>query len=89
MDKASKFLLSCKNWDGFFQEANGSTGGLTIIWDPNKVSIKLIQKYENWIFYRVHFLIKHVEFPLRNVYGITKIEDKIKEWIKLSELRKI
>ncbi|XP_059067799.1 uncharacterized protein LOC131858542 [Cryptomeria japonica] len=89
MDKASKSILSCKNWDGFFQEANGFVGGLAILWDPDKVSIKLIQKSENWIFCWVKFLIEDVEFPLCNVYGPTKTEDKLKVWTELSELSKI
>lgn len=85
MDKASRFLLSCKNWDGFFQETNGFAGGLATLWDLDKVLIKLIQKSENWIFCWVKFLIEDIEFPLFNVYGPTKTEDKLKVWIEITE----
>ncbi|XP_059070555.1 uncharacterized protein LOC131860194 [Cryptomeria japonica] len=78
------FLKKAKG-DGFSLEANGFAGGLATLWDPDKVFIKLIRKSENWIYCWVKFLKEDLEFPLFNVYGPTKTEDKLKVWTEIIE----
>lgn len=80
MDKALSFLQSCNSWEGFFQEARGTAGGLGILWNPQKIKVTELEKSEHWTFGVVHSLTKNVVFPLVNVYGLTKTEEKAKVW---------
>ncbi|XP_059068246.1 uncharacterized protein LOC131858814 [Cryptomeria japonica] len=68
------------DWEGVFQEANGSAGGLGILWKPDSVKVNLSKKGENWMICNVYSIRENLEFPLINVYGPSKTADKTKVW---------
>lgn len=84
MDKALSFLHSCTKWEGFFQEARGSAGGLGVLWNPHNIKVTDFQRSEYWLFGVVHSLKENMVFPLVNVYGPIKTEEKAKVWKDIS-----
>lgn len=84
MDKALSFLHSCTKWEGFFQEARGTTGGLGVLWNPHNIKVTKFERSEYWLFGVVHSLKENMFFPLVNVYGPIKTEEKVKVWKDIS-----
>ncbi|XP_057839788.1 uncharacterized protein LOC131049742 [Cryptomeria japonica] len=80
IDNAEGFLKYCRDWEGVFQEANGSTGGLGILWKPDSVKVNLFEKAENWMICNVYNIRENSKFPLINVYGPSKTVEKTKVW---------
>ncbi|XP_057862758.2 uncharacterized protein LOC131071075 [Cryptomeria japonica] len=61
-----------------FSSARGSTGGLGILWNPQVVKIIPSEMSNYWMVCRVELLMGDLEFPLINVYGPIKTEEKAK-----------
>ncbi|XP_059068633.1 uncharacterized protein LOC131859110 [Cryptomeria japonica] len=87
--KISFFKSFSRLWDGDSQKANGSMGGLAVLWNPDKVSVCTISKQENWMHCNIRFLQEDLEFSLFNVYGPTKTEEKKRVWKEISEQIKL
>ncbi|XP_059068290.1 uncharacterized protein LOC131858844 [Cryptomeria japonica] len=79
-DKEDHFIKSCKVWEGFFQEAIGTAGGLGVMWNPSQVKLSLLEKAEHWILCTVFSFKENLNFPLINVYGPTKTLEKAQLW---------
>ncbi|GLJ43284.1 hypothetical protein SUGI_0898800 [Cryptomeria japonica] len=69
---------------GFFQEARGSAGGLGVLWNPHNIKVMELERIDYWLFGVVHSLKENMVFPLVNVYGPIKIEEKAKVWKDIS-----
>ncbi|GLJ28744.1 hypothetical protein SUGI_0566570 [Cryptomeria japonica] len=67
------------------REVNGSVGGMVGLWNPDKVSVDLISKQENWMHCKVRILQEDLVFSLFNVYGLTKTEEKKRVWKEISD----
>ncbi|XP_059066286.1 uncharacterized protein LOC131857617 [Cryptomeria japonica] len=66
-------------------EARGSAGGLGVLWNPHNIKVMELERTKNWLFGVVHSLKENVFFPLVNVYGPIKTEEKAKVWKDISD----
>lgn len=60
--------------------SKGASGGLAILWDPRKVIVTTLQKYDNWMTVDVNSLKSNLKFMLTNIYGPISNEEKRKVW---------
>ncbi|GLJ39279.1 hypothetical protein SUGI_0801600 [Cryptomeria japonica] len=77
-DKTGQFINSCSKWDGLFQDAIDTAGGLGVVWNPVNVEVVPIASHENWMACEIKDIGTNFHFPIFNVYGLTKTEDKLK-----------
>ncbi|XP_057815879.1 uncharacterized protein LOC131029424 [Cryptomeria japonica] len=82
-ENASFFKSFSRMWDGVYQEAIGSKGGMVVLWNLDKVAVDLINKQKNWMHCKVRILQEEMDFSLFNVYGPTKTEEKKRVWIEI------
>ncbi|GLJ27390.1 hypothetical protein SUGI_0537540 [Cryptomeria japonica] len=80
LTEGENFIKYCRSWIGSFQVVEGLSGGLGILWNPNKVNIKIMGKSKHWISDHVQSKISSTSFPLWNIYGPTQSPDKSKLW---------
>ncbi|XP_057850256.2 uncharacterized protein LOC131060857 [Cryptomeria japonica] len=79
-EKALEFMKYCSSWNGYFQTARGSAGGLGIMWNPSNVSVAPIISNEFWMACSISGIGTNLCFPLFNIYGLTKTMDKFRVW---------
>ncbi|XP_059068896.1 uncharacterized protein LOC131859315 [Cryptomeria japonica] len=84
-EKVNNFISYCKVWEGIFQEASGAIGGLGVIWNPAQVKVTLMEKTEHWMICNVFSFKEELNFPLINVYGLTKTLEKYEVWQPLTK----
>ncbi|XP_059073739.1 uncharacterized protein LOC131874401 [Cryptomeria japonica] len=77
--------VDSRSWEGYFQEAKGSAGGLGFLWNPQSIKVSDLERSNFWIFGVVRNLKDNVSIPLFNVYGPTKMIDKAKVWKDISD----
>lgn len=78
--KMNDFIKSCYNWNGLSQSARGSAGGLGVLWKSKSYQISIIFSHHYLMVCRVVRLEDHFDFPLLNVYGPIRTEDKKELW---------
>lgn len=71
MTESNKLGLKLNQWQSEFMESLGASGGLGIIWNPQKVNLSIINKASNWMSCSVSSLKNQVSFILINIYGPT------------------
>ena len=76
LDEGTKLDKSLGVWQSTYQAANGSAGGLAIIWNPKKVDIVCLEQGCNWISVNVQSLRSDLKFILVNTYGPNNLAGK-------------
>lgn len=83
-EKEVEFVKYCFSWEGIFQDARGLTSGLGLMWNPSLIDVIPIASCDHWIARIIQCRRSDLQFPLFNVYGPTKTEEKLKVWTEIS-----
>lgn len=59
-------------------------GGLGLLWNPSLIEVNPITSYDHWMACVIHYKRTNIHFPLFNVYGPIKPEEKLKVWIEIT-----
>ena len=68
-------------------KVDNSTGGILMLWDPQKLGILDVETSRNYLSLVIQPLGDKEIYIIKNVYGPQKIEDKLKLLTSLEELR--
>lgn len=82
-EKAIKFIKFCFRWEGLFQDARGSAGGLGILWNPSIIDVTPVYSSDHWMVVNVKHKPSNLCFPLFNVYGPSDLMINSKYGLKL------
>ncbi|XP_059073464.1 uncharacterized protein LOC131874214 [Cryptomeria japonica] len=85
-DKALEFIKYCYKWDGLFQDARGLAGGLGIMWNASKVDVQSIASFDHWMACIIVCKQSNISYPLFNIYGPNRTEEKLKVFNQASQL---
>ncbi|XP_057863432.2 uncharacterized protein LOC131071562 [Cryptomeria japonica] len=83
-DKDVDFKNLCFKWEGLFQDARGSTGGLGILWNPVNIEVYPVASCDFWMACTIKCKKLNLCFPLFNIYGPIKTEDKLRVWKEIT-----
>ncbi|XP_059074891.1 uncharacterized protein LOC131874942 [Cryptomeria japonica] len=84
-EEGERFVRYCKRWEGRFQMAEGNSGGLGIVWNPDKVLITEVSGNKNWMTCMAHNRDRKYGVRIWNVYGPTGSDEKTKLWGELED----
>ncbi|XP_057833822.1 uncharacterized protein LOC131044504 [Cryptomeria japonica] len=82
-DKVLDLLRYCYKWEGLFQDAKGSSGGLGILWNLEVFVVDPIAYNEYWMAYNIKNKVGGMGFPLVNFYSLIKTDEKLRVWIEI------
>ncbi|GLJ42575.1 hypothetical protein SUGI_0882540 [Cryptomeria japonica] len=85
-EKAEDFVGYYYKWGGIFCDAIDMAGGLGIMWNPSKADVHLIASSNKWMACNITCKQMTLYFPLLNIYGPVKIEDKLAIWMEITNL---
>ncbi|GLJ47564.1 hypothetical protein SUGI_1004460 [Cryptomeria japonica] len=66
------------------EDAIGSVGGLGMVWNLATVEVAPIASHQNWRACEIKGIGTNFRFPIFNVYGPMKTEDKLKVWREIT-----
>ncbi|XP_059076685.1 uncharacterized protein LOC131875959 [Cryptomeria japonica] len=84
-EKAMELMKYCFRWEGVFQDAQGTAGGLGLMWNPACVEVNPIASCNNWMACIIHHKTTNLNFPLFNIYGPIRTEEKLKAWTEITD----
>ncbi|XP_059070557.1 uncharacterized protein LOC131860196 [Cryptomeria japonica] len=84
VEKVDEFKKYCCKWGGHFQYAIGSMGGLGILWKPDSIEVRCISSYDFWMACSIKCKRTNLCFPLFNIYGPIRTEDKLRVWNEIT-----
>ncbi|XP_059073403.1 uncharacterized protein LOC131874170 [Cryptomeria japonica] len=80
-----RFVNHCRGWMGTFQNAEGPSGGLGILWNPNTINVSGVNKSKNWISCQIQSKLNTSSFLLWSIYGPSHTVEKTKLWEDLNQ----
>ncbi|GLJ44481.1 hypothetical protein SUGI_0933430 [Cryptomeria japonica] len=83
-EKVDEFKKFYYKWDGLFQDANGSAGDLGILWNSDNMEVGLIASNDFWMACSIKCKKSSLCFPLFNIYGPIRTEDKLRIWNEIT-----
>ena len=86
IDEGIKLNKTLGIQQSIYQAANGSAGGLGVIWNPKKVDIVWLEQGTNWISVTVQSLKSDLKFILVNTYEPNNLSGKQQVWDEMSSL---
>ncbi|XP_059064195.1 uncharacterized protein LOC131856423 [Cryptomeria japonica] len=84
-DKVLEFIKYCYKWEGWFQDARGTSGGLRILWNLEVFEVVPIASNEFWMACNITCKVGGIGFPLVNIYGPIKTNEKLRVWAEIYE----
>ncbi|XP_057837189.2 uncharacterized protein LOC131047335 [Cryptomeria japonica] len=94
-EKVYDFIKYCYKWEDLFQDARGASGGLGILWNSEAFEVVPIASNEFWMACNIRCKSGGIGFPLFNIYGSIKIDEKLRVWseiydqLQLLEMHKV
>ena len=85
-EEGLKMKQKLGKWTSLFQQSQGASGGLGIIWNPRLINMEVLSLQVNWMGMRVTSTKTNLQLVLINIYGPTSIEDKLSVWNEISSL---
>ncbi|XP_057826902.2 uncharacterized protein LOC131038480 [Cryptomeria japonica] len=82
-DKVLEFIKYCFKWEGLFQDARGTSGGLGILWNSEVFEVDPIASNEFWMACNIKCKVGGIGFPLVNIYGPVTIDEKLRVWLEI------
>ncbi|XP_059077878.1 uncharacterized protein LOC131876479 [Cryptomeria japonica] len=83
--KVAEFIKFCNKWEGIFQDARGSTGGLGILWNSKVFEVIPLESNKFSMACNIIYKPGGFGFPLFNIYGPIKIDEKLRVWSEIYE----
>ncbi|XP_059076457.1 uncharacterized protein LOC131875799 [Cryptomeria japonica] len=83
--KVAEFIRYYNKWEGLFQDARGTAGGLGILWNSEVFEVTPLESSEFRMACNIVYKLGGFGFPLFNVYGPIKRDDKLRVWTELHE----
>ncbi|XP_057852131.2 uncharacterized protein LOC131062486 [Cryptomeria japonica] len=84
-EEAARILGVRQRWSGFFVDAEGASGGLGILWNPQLVKVEAVSSSRYWQMAKVSSQTINFSGFLINVYGLIKTADKCQLWEEITK----
>ncbi|XP_059067537.1 uncharacterized protein LOC131858342 [Cryptomeria japonica] len=83
-EKVDEFKKYFYKWGGHFQDSMGSLGCLGILWKSDSIEVRCIASCDFWMACSIKCKRTNLCFPLFNIYGPIRTEDKLRVWNKIT-----